>query len=55
MVSKLKEVRQVEAKSSWRDVPLVSEISQMNNYLIREFPLILKKPFKKKIVENKKL
>ena len=49
---KIKEVRTVESKVSWKDVPLVSEIYNFNNYLIREFPLIIKKPFKR-IKSNK--
>jgi MFS family permease len=55
MVSKIKEVRTVESKSSLKDIPLVSEIYNFNNHLVREFPLLVKKPFKHKKQENKKL
>jgi MFS family permease len=55
MAPKLKEVRTIEQKSSWRDVPLVSEIWNFNNHLVREFPLLFKKPLHKKNIENKKL
>jgi MFS family permease len=55
MVNKLKEVRTVESRVSWKDVPLVSEIYQLNNNIVREFPIIIKKPFKKIKIRNKKL
>jgi len=47
MVSKLKEVRNIEARASWKDVPFVSELYQFNSHLVREFPLIIKTPFKR--------
>ncbi|MEM3405422.1 MAG: MFS transporter [Candidatus Pacearchaeota archaeon] len=47
LVFKIKEVREIKQKVSWKDVPLVSEIYNINNFLLREFPLLVKKPFKR--------
>lgn len=55
LAPKLKEEREVHQKISWKDIPLVSQIYNFNDSFIREFPLLLKKPFKKKRETEEKI